>query len=60
MEKKENSDLIGKICYFYGTIVLVVSTRTRFIDDIKVTSYDILFPDGGVDTTNSKSLKIIS
>lgn len=60
MEKKENSDLIGELCYFYDIVVLVVSKRTRFIDDIKVISYDILFPNGGVDTTNSKSLKIIS
>lgn len=64
MEIKENIDLTGRLCDFYGTLVLVISKRTRYIDDkyeiIKVISYDVLFPDCGIDTVNSKALKLIS
>ena len=64
METKEDTDLTGRLCDFYGTTVLVIYKRIRFIDDkqqpIKVISYDVLFPDNGIDTVNSKSLKLIS
>lgn len=64
MVMKENINLIGSLCDFYGTIVLVISKRNNIIDDkhqpIKTITYDVFFPDIGIDTVNSKSLKLIS
>ena len=63
METRENIDLTGRLCDFYGTLVLVITKKTRFIDDkhlpIKAISYDVLFPGNGIDTVNSKALKLI-
>ena len=51
METKENIDLTGRLCDFYGALVLVISKKIRFIDDkhrpVKGISYDVLFPEIG-------------
>lgn len=50
---KENSDLIGKLCFFGKEIVIV-------LEKYKYDSYNVLFPAGCVDCVGKKRLKVIS
>ena len=61
---KENTDFKGRLCLYKGIPVLVLKKYSinidLFIYTEENTSYEVLFPQGGIDTVNIKSLKLIS
>ena len=63
MEKKENSNLEGKLCYYGKEIVLVLEKKKRISKFSSKTeqyySYDVLFSKGGVDQVGAKRLNVI-
>tara|TARA_Y200000002_G_C22628207_1_gene641272 strand:- start:411 stop:599 length:189 start_codon:yes stop_codon:yes gene_type:complete len=59
---KENTDLSGKLCLYRDIPVLVLkvySTLPSFIYSESILRYYVLFPQGGIDTVNAQSLKVI-
>tara|TARA_Y100001970_G_scaffold208865_1_gene254629 strand:+ start:14401 stop:14589 length:189 start_codon:yes stop_codon:yes gene_type:complete len=59
---KENSDLIGKLCLYRDIPVLVLkeySIIPSFIYSEENIKYEVLFPQGGIDTVSAQSLKVI-
>ena len=63
MEKKENSNLEGKLCYYGKEIVLVLEKKKKTLrvssNLEQYNSYDVLFSKGGVDQVGAKRLNII-
>jgi hypothetical protein len=63
MEKKENSNLEGKLCYYGKELVLVLEKKKRIFkisSGLKqYCSYDVLFSKGGIDQVGEKRLNVI-
>ena len=65
MEKKENSDLIGKLCYFGKEIVLVIEKKktllkfSKSLEKYQYESYNVLFPAGCIDCVGENRLNIV-
>ena len=64
MEKKESSNLEGKLCYYGKEIVLVIEKKKRISkfspSSEQYYSYDVLFSGGGVDQVGAKRLKVVN
>tara|TARA_A100000164_G_C21762537_1_gene702300 strand:+ start:613 stop:801 length:189 start_codon:yes stop_codon:yes gene_type:complete len=59
---KENTNLTGQLCLYRDIPVLVLkeySTLPSFIYSESILKYYVLFPQGGIDTVSSQSLKVI-
>ena len=57
---KENINLKGKLCLYRNIPVLVLKRALKQFNFTDDQSYSVLFPQGGIDTVNVKSLKLIS
>ena len=56
---KENKSKIGKLYRFRGRYVLVLKKHVHAGTLAVIPSYDVLFPEGFIDTVASESLKNI-
>ena len=57
---KENISLKGKLCLYRNIPVLVLQRVLNQFNFGDNQTYSVLFPQGGIDTVNAKSLKLIS
>ena len=60
MVKKENTKIVkGDLCYYKKMPVIVLQRILRQFNFSDEQSFLVLFPQGGIDTVNVRSLKLV-